>query len=121
MVNEVEQQGLSDPEDFLFMDNSTAEKCWWKETYTSPALLEQVVRLKMLEKRAGFKVWFIHCAGARMIAQGAGGFSRGNLTEGVATGTYSFSFVPLHLNALEWSSGLKEWIGLVFEADLEDL
>jgi hypothetical protein len=68
VVDEVEKEGLSDAEVFIFTDNSAAENCWWKGTSSSPALLEQVVRLKRLEMRAGMKVWLIHCAGTRMIA-----------------------------------------------------
>jgi hypothetical protein len=120
VVDEVEKQGLFNAEAFIFTDNSTTENCWWKGTSTSPALLEQVVRLKQLEMRAGLKVWFIHCAGTRMIAQGTDGFSRGDLTEGVATAADFLSFVPLHLNAFEQSPGLKDWLSLAFEAKSGD-
>ena len=61
------------------------------------------------------KIWVIHCAGMRMIAQGTDGLSRGRLNEGVMSGSPMLSFVPTHLGALDRSplllDWLKSWIG----------
>ena len=66
--------------------------------------------MRLLETRAGIKVYFIHVAGTRMIDQGADGLSRGNLTEGVMGGKSMEFFVPIHLGAIERSPEILPWI-----------
>jgi hypothetical protein len=52
----------------------------------------------------------VHVAGQRMIAQGTDGLSRGDLDMGVMEGASMFSFLPLHLGALERFPQLLEWL-----------
>ena len=61
------------------------------------------------------RLWVIHVAGKRMIAQGTDALSRGNLIEGVMSGESMLNFVALSKSAFERclargvSSGLLEW------------
>ena len=107
MEAEGELEGV---EVFVFTDNSTAERAYFKGTSKSERLHELILSLKLLESNGKCKIHFVHVAGTRMIAQGADGLSRGNLTEGVMGDRKMSDFVPLHLNALERSSKLEDWI-----------
>jgi hypothetical protein len=73
-------------------------------------LFELVLRLRLLEMHAGWKLHVIHIAGTRMIRQGADGLSRGDMLTGVMGGESMLHFVPLHLSALERSPLLRPWI-----------
>ena len=101
---------LKGTEIYVFTDNSTAECAFFKGTSKSEKLHDLVLRLRLLEGEASCRVHFVHVAGKRMIAQGADGLSRGNLTEGVMGGWSMGDFVPLHLGALERSKPLEKWI-----------
>jgi len=105
-----EEGDLSGTEVYVFTDNSTAELAFFKGTSKSLKLHELVLRLRLLEGSAHCKIHFVHVAGTRMIAQGADGLSRGNLTEGVMGGWNMGDYVPLHLGALERSEKLEGWI-----------
>jgi hypothetical protein len=75
-----------------------------------------------MEITAGMTLHIIHIAGTRMIAQGTDGLSRGDFLEGVMKGEEFFSFVPLHLSALERSPELEGWLrGLFPHGELETL
>ncbi len=113
MAVEEDIEGL---EIFVFTDNSTAERAFFKGTSKSESLHDLVLRLRLLETAAGCKIHMVHVAGTRMIAQGADGLSRGNLTEGVMGGWDMGDFVPLHLNAMERSASLESWIRSWFDA-----
>ena len=105
---------LKSTEVFIFTDNSTAERAFFKGSSTSRILHDLVLRLQKLEMTAGIKLHFIHVSGTRMITQGSDGLSRGNLSEGVMRGEEMTSFIPLHLSALERSEVLKAWIASWF-------
>lgn len=107
MEGEGELEGM---EIFVFTDNSTSERAYFKGTSKSERLHELILSLKLLETNGTCKIHFVHVAGTRMIAQGADGLSRGNLTEGVMGDKEMSDFVPLHLNALERSNKLEDWI-----------
>ena len=101
---------LKGVEIFVFTDNSTAERAFFKGSSKSRLLHDLVLELRLLETRAGIKVHFIHVAGTRMIDQGSDGLSRGNLTEGVMGGKSMEFFVPIHLGAIERSPKILQWI-----------
>ena len=46
-----------------------------------------------------------------MIEQGTDGLSRGDMYDGVMRGDSMLKYIPLHLNALERSPGLEDWLG----------
>ena len=106
----IKEGGLNGSEIFLFTDNSTAEAAFYKGTSSSEKLFEAILRLRLLEVKEGVVIHFIHVAGTRMIAQGTDGLSRGDLGEGIMNGGSMLSYIPLHLNALERSPELKQWI-----------
>ena len=45
-----------------------------------------------------------------MMAQGTDGYSRGDLENGVATGSHMLDFVPLNVSAFERQSNLEAWL-----------
>jgi len=95
---------------FLFTDNLVAEGAFYKGTSTSRKLFELVLRLRLLEMKAGFKIHIIHIAGTRMISQGTDGLSRGDCNEGVMKGMSMLDYVPLDATCLKRSPLLKEKI-----------
>ena len=99
---------------FVFTDNAVTESIVWKGSTKSSKLFPLVVRLYQLNMKHKCKIHFVHVAGTRMIEQGTDGLSRGNMLEGVMMGDAMLKFVPLHLNALELSEGLKERIRSTF-------
>ena len=58
----------------------------------------------------GCKIHFVHVAGTQMIAQGTGGLSRGNISEGIMKGDAILQHIPLHLTCLQRSPGLMTWL-----------
>jgi hypothetical protein len=101
---------LTGREIFMFTDNSTAERAYFKGTSSAEPLFELVLRMRKLEMAGEFKLHVIHVAGTRMIAQGTDGMSRGDHGSGVMAGLPMISFVPLNLSALERSKELLPWI-----------
>jgi hypothetical protein len=101
---------LTGREIFMFTDNSTAERAYFKGTSSAEPLFELVLRMRKLEMVGEFKLHVIHVAGTRMIAQGTDGMSRGDHGSGVMAGLPMISFVPLNLSALERSKELLPWI-----------
>lgn len=95
---------------FIFTDNSTAERAFYKGSSSSRLLFELILRLHELEMKAGAKIHIVHCSGTRMIDQGSDGLSRGDMNEGVMEGEDMLSFVPTHLGAFERSPDLLEWV-----------
>ena len=91
----------------MFTDNSTAECVYFKGTSRSRHLFELVLRLRKLEMQTGCRIYLVHVAGTRMIAQGSDGLSRGDQNAGVMAGRDMLSFVPLNLSAFDRSSNLK--------------
>ena len=56
------------------------------------------------------KLEIIHVAGTRMIDQRTDGLSRGDMYEGVMSGSSMLSFIPLHLSASERSPQVIDWV-----------
>ena len=104
-----EEEDLEGAEIFIFTDNSTAERAFYNGTLSSKRLFDLVLRLRLLETRAGCKIIIVHVSGTRMIDQGSDGLSRGSLSEGVMRGESMASFIPLHQNAFERSPTLRSW------------
>jgi len=101
---------LSGAEVFVFTDNFTAEAAFCKGNTSSKTLFDLVLRLRTLEMNGLVQLQVIHIAGTRMMTQGTDGLSRGNLTEGVMSGTPVLQFIPLHLSALVRQPALLPWI-----------
>jgi len=101
---------LAGREVFLFTDNSVSESIAAKGSSSSPKLYQLVVRFFRLEMKYLCKLEIIHVAGTRMIAQGTDGLSRGDMYEGVMSGSSMLSFIPLHLTASERSPQVIDWV-----------
>jgi hypothetical protein len=101
---------LNGLEMFLFTDNSTAEAAFFNGSSKSEKLFDLVLKVKTMEMTYNTCVHLCHVSGERMQVQGSDGLSRGNLNVGVMAGKNMLDFVPIHLNALERSYQLKEWI-----------
>ena len=101
---------LESAEVFMFTDNTTAERAFFKSTSKSRALFELVLRLRLVEQRSNSRLYVIHVAGTRMIEQGTDGLSRGDMNAGVMIGNGMLNYVPLAKSALERGAGLREWI-----------
>ena len=114
LVQTLDEMGLkghlTGREVFLFTDNSTAERAFYKGTSSSELLLLLVLEARMIEARHGCVIRLIHVSGKRMIAQGTDGLSRGNFNEGVMSGKSMLSFVPVSESATERSLTLKPWV-----------
>ena len=119
LVEYLEERGqlgvLDDAEVFMFTDNSTAERAFWKGSSHSPKLCELVLRLRKLEMHSGVIIHLIHVSGTRMIRSGIDGISRGDHTTGIMEGEDLVSFVPVHLTAFERSPCLRPWLEDVLE------
>ena len=57
-----------------------------------------------------FELHVRHVSGSRMVIQGTDGLSKGAMNAFGINSLVLRKHVPLHLTALERSSGLKEWI-----------
>jgi hypothetical protein len=94
----------------LYTDNQTAEGAYSKGTAGSRSLFESIVMLYKLQMEFDFILHVIWIAGTRMIQQGTDGLSRGE-ENSLATCELSLGgMVPLHLDAIERSPALKDWI-----------
>ena len=101
---------VEDSELFLFTDNTVAEAAFYRGTSSNRKLFDLILRLRKLEMSAKFRLHVLHVPGTRMIAQGADGLSRGNLTEGVMTGKDIRWFVPLNRSAIARAPSLIRWV-----------
>ena len=95
---------------FVFTDNQVTESAFFKGTSSSRYLFELVLRLHRLEMDGSIFLRIVWVAGTRMIEQGTDGFSRGDLENGVATGTDMLSFVPLNETAFSRQADLETWL-----------
>jgi len=95
---------------YVFTDNFTAESAFYKGNTSSKRLFQLVLRLRTLEMNGLLHLQVIHVAGTRMMRQGTDGLSRGNLTEGIMSGTPMLQFIPLHLSALDRYPALLPWL-----------
>jgi hypothetical protein len=110
MVREAQEGRLDGCEVFLYTDNQTAEESYSKGTAGRRSLFELIGMVYKLQMEFDFILHVIWIAGTRMIQQGTDGLSRGE-ENGLATcGLYLGGMVPLHLNAIERSPALKDWI-----------
>ena len=101
---------LKGVEVYLFTDNKTAERAYYRGTSSNKLLFELVCRLHRLGMHEGCILHVIHVAGTRMIKQGTDGLSRGDVGEGVMGGTQMLTFVPLHLSAGDRSPEFVHWL-----------
>jgi hypothetical protein len=102
--------GMVNAELFLFTDNVVAEGAFYKGTSPNPRLFDLILHLKQLETHYSLRLHVIHIAGTCMISQGTDALSRGDPSVGVMQGQPIFSFVPLHLGALERHPKVLGWI-----------
>jgi hypothetical protein len=114
LVETVEEEAaagrLKQSELWLFTDNSTAESCFARGSSTSVLLHELVLRLRKLEMEADLKLYLVHVAGTRMIAQGTDGLSRGMMCEGVMAGRDMLDYVDIALSASVRHPALADYI-----------
>ena len=126
LVNAVEKAYknglLQDCELFLFTDNFVAECGYYNGgSNRSKDLDELVHRLWKLQMSGDFTLHVYHIAGTRMIESGVDGLSRGDKSEGIAKGIGVLKFVPIHLNPVERSPGILDWIKEWWDDDLGEL
>jgi hypothetical protein len=95
---------------YLFTDNSTVDSAISKGNSKSKWLFQIVDHFRKLQFKHGIQAVVMHVSGKRMIAQGTDGVSRGNLLEGVGSGTYMMSFIPLHLSTVERHPSMVQWL-----------
>ena len=114
LVSSVRERGqdgaLFGTEVILNTDNTTSKNGYCKGYSKSKNLDALPFELRILEMTCGFKLWVVHVSGRRMVVSGIDGISRGNKGTGAMLEQPLFTFVPLHLNALERSAPLKEWL-----------
>ncbi len=115
LVDTVEEEAkagrLKNCKFFLFVDNSTAESCFfYRGGSKSRHLHALVLALPSLEMMHGMVIHVIHVSGKRMTAQGTDGYSRGSLMEGVMAGQDMLSFINLAHTAIERHPPLLDWV-----------
>ena len=74
---------LENLEVFICTDNEVTEKAFYKGSSKSPKLFDLVLRLRLLQQYAHFKLHVVHVVGSRMIKQGTDGLLRGLPYEGL--------------------------------------
>lgn len=83
---------------WVFTDNTTAKRCYYRGSSKSKLLHEIILNLRLMEMEGSLIMHFIWMSGLRMIAQGTDALSRGDLSSGVM-GTKSFlAMLPLNLS-----------------------
>ena len=112
---EYKNGNLENLEVFICTDNEVTEKAFYKGSSKSPKLFELVLRLRILQQFANFKLHVVHVAGSRMIKQGTDGLSRGLPHEGLLGQHRDFlHYLPLHLSGFErcvnFITWLKDWL-----------
>ena len=111
LEKESQSDNLQNLEVFVCTDNKVTERAFYKGTSKSPKLFDLVLRLRVIQQYANFKIHVIHVAGTRMIEQGTDGLSRGLVYEGLLGQKFNFlNYLPLHLNAKQRCPKLKEWL-----------
>ena len=113
---------LKDCELFLFTDNFVAECGYYNGGSNRNKELDALVHeLWRLQMGGDFTLNVYHVAGTRMISCGVDGLSRGDKSEGIATGMSVLKFIPIHLSAAERSPGVLDWIKDVWDVSLGTL
>ena len=85
MEEEVEDGSMEGLDIFFTTDKSVAEAVYYQVNSSNKESFELVIRLVYLELRGYFRLHTIWVAGTRQIAAGIDGFSRGCLTDGIAS------------------------------------
>jgi hypothetical protein len=102
---------LKNAELFLFTDNFVAECAFYNGgSNVNKDLNELVFMLWKLQMEGDFTLHVYHVAGTRMIESGIDGLSRGDKLEGIAKGERINNFIPIHLDPLERSPKLLDWV-----------
>jgi hypothetical protein len=121
LVETVEEEAvagrLKQSELWLFTDNSTAESCFSRGSSTSRLLHELVLRLRKLEMEMDLKLFLVHVAGTRMIAQGTDGLSRGMMCEGVMAGRDMLDYVDIASSSMSRHPAIADFIRAVTGID----
>ena len=122
LVNAVEnayhKELLNGCELFLFTDNFVAECGYYNGGSNRSKELDDLVhRLWKLQMGGHFTLHVYHISGTRMIESGVDGLSRGDKSEGIAKGISALKFVPIHLNGIERSPKLLNWIRSVWDTE----
>jgi hypothetical protein len=110
LEDRVRDGSLVGSEVYLFTDNTTAERAFYKGNTSSKTLFDLVLRLRSLEMSGLLLLTVIHLAGTRMMSQGTDGLLRGDLCKGVVAGPDMLIFVPLHLGAIERQPDILGWV-----------
>jgi hypothetical protein len=114
LVDAVEEEAAEgypkNGEFWLFTDNSMAKSCFYRGSSSSKLLHDLLLRLRKAETHHGFVLHVVHVAGARMIAQGTNGLSRGTFSEGVVAGKDMLSFMDLSWSAVERHPLIVEFV-----------
>jgi hypothetical protein len=92
----VDSGKLHQAEVFIYTDNTTAERVYYKGNFPSRKLFEPVLHLQNLEMHAGLLLHVIHVTGTRMIAQGTVGLLWDLLTEPIFGRQNEKWVAPLH-------------------------
>ena len=69
----------------------------------------------------GARIIVSHVSGERMKAQGTDGVSRGQLKEGVSSGSDMLAYIPFHLTALQRFPPVETWLRSWLGKDMEVL
>lgn len=97
LEKESQNGNLENLEGFVCTDNKVTECAFYKGSSNSPKLFNVVLRLRLLQQYANFKVHVIHVAGSRMIEQGTDELSRDLVYEGLLGQRFNFlNYLPLH-------------------------
>ena len=92
---------------WVFTDNTTAERCYYRGSSKSKELHFIILELRAMEMEGSLIIHFVWIPGTRMIAQGSDALSRGDLSSGVMAGKSFLELLPLNLTAWERRPGLK--------------
>jgi hypothetical protein len=106
---------------FMCTDNSTVEAALVKGNSSSEKLFELTLEVRRLEMKHRAKVIVSHVAGERMKDQGTDGVSRGQLREGVSAGKAMMTYIPFHLDSIQRSPLVEEWLKSWLGPDAEIL
>jgi hypothetical protein len=112
---------LQDALIFMCTDNSTVESALVKGNSSSEKLFELALEVRKLEMKHRAKVIVSHVAGERMKDQGTDGVSRGQLREGVSAGKEMLTYIPFHLNSIQPSPLVEDWLKSWLGPDAEIL
>ena len=93
---EVEAGRMEGVELFFITDNSVVEAVYYRGNSSDKDFFELMIWLVYLELRGYFRLQIIWVVGTRQIAAGIYGFSRGCLTDGIASSGSILYFFPLN-------------------------